>query len=332
MFAAMLILLVLSIPFILQVSAGVIISAIPAASIFLTPNRVQGTAGETVTIHANITNVNQLLTFAIGFYWTNTAAVSCLSVTDGGFLTKGVPPSSVSFFPGDINNSTGQISYYTWAILGSNYNKTGSGTLVNLTFYMKQTGYSDVHVTSLYLANADGNPIACNTIDYFTAVAAGVQYIVQIRGNPIVQSESIPGGFAAFQVENVSQIIGSVTYKGLLSFSINGTALGSNTFAYFNVTIPNKLMNCSNPDNWVVKLNSTLQGARTVSPPNANNSTISLSFAYTSTDHATWIVQIYSQNTAVPEFSNVFFAVLLVLATFAAALFSITTRSHTRKG
>jgi hypothetical protein len=331
MFAAMLILFVLSIPFMSQVSAPYTPLAIPAATIFLTPNRVQGTAGDTVTIHANITNVNQLLNFAIGLYWTNTTAVSCLSVTDGGFLTNGVPPASVFAIGGTIDNSTGQISYYTWTCLGANYNKTGSGTLVNFTFYMKQTGYSDVHVTSLYLSNALGDAISCNTLDYFTVARAGVQYTVQIRGNPIISSESIPGGFGAFQVMDVSQVIGLITYNGLLTFSINGTALFGDTFAYFNVTIPKNLMNCSNPDNWVVQLDSSLQGTRTVSS-NADNSTISLSFTYPDTDHATQIVQIFSENVAVPEFSNVFFAVLLVLATFAVALLSLTTRSRTRKG
>jgi len=324
-FVAIMILFVLGAP--LMSSAHAIYysaSSIPPTTVFLSPYRVNGTQGETVTVNLNVSDITNFLTGQAGLIWTNTAAVNCTNIAMGSFMT---PVSKTSFIEGGINETTGFVQASLFSFLGNSNAKNGSGAFLTFTFYMIQTGYSDLYINDMFLTAKGGvTLIPVNTIDYFTVVRAGKQYPVEIMGNPSWSNTNF-GGYYNGSVTAVSQKIGSTTYAGQLSFNINSTADDFGSFAYFNVTIPNKLMNCSNPDEWQIELNGGSAVAPTEVTVGATTTTISLVFSYT---EAPQTAEIFSTSIAVPEFSNVFFATLLILATFIMVLFG-TVWSRKRK-
>ena len=281
-------------------------SSLPSTAVFLTPFRINGTTvGQTITVYANVTNVAKLDVFQIGLAWSNTTVVQCASVVIGNIFSS-IPPSDIITIPGSINNTHGIVTPYVWGV--ALLNVTGSGTLAMFNFKVTHTGYSDVHIIGMVLISINGNVIPCNTVDYFTAVQGGNQYIVKIQGNPS-QSDAMPPDNAGFYEESVARMkpttLGGVSgLVGNMTFAINGTSMDNGAFGYFNVTIPNNLMNCSgNNADWIVELNTgagpVLQPTRTVSS-GIGTTTISLASNtfYPSGDYATSIVNIYSTNVA----------------------------------
>ena len=278
----------------------------PLTTVFLTPYRIDGTAGQTVTVYSNITDVTGLLAYQIGLVWSNTTAVECTSVT-GGSILNSIPAGHSIEIIGTINNTLGKITApYAWSGLGSQYNMNGSGTLAVFTFKMLQTGYADVHVNDMILYYKDEvTVIPCNTVDYFTTVRGGKQYVVGIEGNP-VESSSLYGGFGAESVAELSppKSINGTTYLGSMTLDVNGTAEDVGPFAYFNATIPNDLMNCTNKNNWVIELGGVPQSGVLVSP-GTQNTTISLTFSYpnSSSGELTQTIEILSNYIAASTFS-----------------------------
>ena len=304
----------------------------PTTTAFLTPSIVQGTQGETIPVDLNVTNVQTLFSFQSGLLWSNPTAVACLNVTEGS-MWKSIPAAHLQAFPGSIDNTTGVVSFYTWGCLGAKYNLNGSGTLMVIYFYMLQTGSSDIHINDCIMTNNQVNPIIFNTIDYFTATGGGKNYLVEIEGNP-QERAGFNGGYSNQSVTHVTLSGAEAAYHGMMIFNVTSDD-GATSSAFFNVTIPNNLMNCSTASEWMVLLDGALQSSRTVTV-GASSTTIYLPFTYydVSTE-PTQMVTILSYNTAVPEFASTFasmlLATLLVLATFAAALFSVSTRARKRK-
>ena len=290
-------------------------NSLPATSVFLTPSRINGTiAGQTITVCANVTNVTGLFCFQIGVTWSNTTVAKCTSVALGNVFSS-FPPSEIISISGSINNTNGIIIPYLWSLIDG-HTVTGSGTLAVFTFKVTHAGYSDVHFISMTLINVDANVIPCNIVDYFTVVRGDNQYIVKIQGNPS-ESSSVPPDNAGFYKESINQMspaktIGGVTNLiGNLTFAINGTSADNGPWGYFNVTIPNDLMNCSgNNDDWIVALNDgtgpQLQSARTVSQ-GATITTISLAGNFYPSGnglYGTTVANIYSTNIAPTAFAS----------------------------
>jgi hypothetical protein len=273
-----------------------------------------------------------MMGYQVGLIWSNTSVASCTKVQNGSMLNQ-IPDTDYAEAAGSINNAKGSIVPYAWSA-DSPYTMNGSGGMVIFTFHMLLTGYSDVHLNGVILITRSVTTIPFNTVDYFTTVVGGVQYLTRLQGNPI--NTKAQGGFSAMSVTSPSSVAGRA---GNMTFKINGTSTGAGTFAYFNATIPNKLMNCTSAADWMVELGGSLQSGVLVST-GTQNTTISLSstsdpsFAYSST--LTLKINILSDNTIVPEFASTFSsmlsATLLVLATFAAALFIVTSRSRKQKG
>jgi hypothetical protein len=309
----------------------------------MTPSRINGTTvGETISVIANVTDVTALDTIETGITWSNTTVAQCTDVTYGSFFGS-IGASNIIGLSGTIDNTHGVVTPYSWAMIGD-YFVSGSGAIFNFTFTIEHVGYSDVHFSGLWLENTSSDIIPINFVDYSTIVRGGQQYIVKFQGNP-TQSSAVPPDNSGFYEENVTSMspktIGGVAdLVGNMTFAINGSAADNGPFGYFNVTIPNNLMNCSgNNDNWVVELNNgtgpKLQGQRTVSS-STGTTTISLAGNYyPSGFYATIIVNIYGTSIAVPEFASTFsstlLATVLVLATLVAALFIVITRSRKRK-
>jgi hypothetical protein len=292
----------------------------------MTPFRVEGTAGADVTVNMTIADVTDLYLFQMGLRF-NPNTVNCTGVFEGGFLSNNGADQLLPF-SGEIDNTAGIVGTYAWSLLNPAQAKNGGGVLVRFTFHMKTTGYSDVHIRDLLLLHSDGvEMIPIRTIDYFTAVVDSGTFIVRIEGNAQTGA-GVPGGYSAHNVTKVDRVIGPDTYHGLLSFNVTGSDVNLDLFAFFNVTIPKSMMNCTTSGQWFVSLNGVQQGTRTIFE-NATHTTISLEFTYDDFQ-PTGTVEILSINI-VPEFSAVFLATLLVLATFAAALFGKATWSYKRK-
>lgn len=325
---ATLILMLLSVPFwskALAYNSGGGSLALPASSVYFDPFRVEGTMGDIIKVNLTISGVTELYLFQAGLKWTNTTAVECTGVAEGGFLSNN-GADSVLPFAGTIDNVNGKIVPYGWSLTDIGLAKSGSGKLVTFTFHMKADGYSDIHLWEYSPLWTDGiTEITTQTIDYSTAVWAGGQHIVKIIGNPM--GGGVENGFSDHVVSAISIVKGPDTYHGQFSFTITapGGANGDQ-FAFFNVTIPKALMSCPTIDQWWALLDDVEQGGRMVAE-NATHATVSLEFTYGSNPIA---VQIRSIDI-VPEFSSVFFATLMILATFAAALFGKTAWSNKRK-
>jgi len=345
MLLAVLILFALSAPFMSSTSAlykASTSSPIPAATVYLAPNRIQGTNGTIVSIAADITDVTGLFGWSIGLVWSNTTAVECTGVQNGSLLDPyGV--GTYVFEPGAIDNTAGIASVYTWSLYSTDTPPTitGSGGLVIFSFKMLATGYSDVHINSMFMINESSDTIPQNIVDYTTIVRGGNQYQVRLQGNPIDSYVGAAGaGAAGFSGMRVTSPTEHPAYAGNMTFLINGTSDDVSSFAYFNATIPNVLMNSTSPATWIVDLNGVPQSGVLVST-GTQNTTISLStssdsdFAYSSYASGTVssTITILSTYVAVPEFASTFsmvlLAALLVFAAFTAAL--ITTKSRSRK-
>jgi hypothetical protein len=206
----------------------------------------------------------------------------------------------------------------------------GSGGLAVFTFHMLQTGYSDVHINNMILIYSNLTLIPCSTVDYFTAVRGGKQYIVRLEGNPLEVSGI--GGFGAMGVTSSSKL---ANYEGNMTFEMNGTSdLLPSDFAYFNATIPNQLMNCTSAANWIVELNGLEQSGVIVNT-GTTNTTISLStnsdpsFTYypsvsNSSGKRTLKIEILSNYVAAPALTVTILPTVATLDIGQSQIFTLT--------
>jgi hypothetical protein len=286
-----------SMQFIPLVSAIHEAQLIPSTTVFLTPYRIDGTAGQNVIVYANITNVSGLSGYQIGLIWSNTTSVECTSVTPGSISNS--IGSNFLWIPGKINNTLGKITFPYFGVATDNNTMHGNGTLAMFTFHMLQTGYADVHLNGMFMLDVNGDAIPFNTVDYFMAVRGGKQYFVRLEGNPV--ESSFYGGFGAESVAEFipPKSINGTGYRGEMTFEVNGTANDVGPFAYFNATIPNSLMNCTSKDNWIVELGGVPQSGVLVSA-GTQNTTISLVFSYQSSSNGelTQTIEILSNYIA----------------------------------
>lgn len=320
--------MVVSIPFMTSTSASPVITALPTANIFMNPFRIQGTAGSTVTVNLKVSNIVNLFAFQAGATFDPAVVnITANHVIEGGFLSNNGADTLLAF-PGTVNNTAGIVNIYGWTLVNPLLAKNGSGTLMSLDFYMKTTGYSDIHIVGFIgTDNTAVTNIPVNTEDFSTVVVGGTQYIVEIVGNPYGAVPPVNGGFSGHNFAVIEKTIGADTYHGEFNFTTTSIVEQGGDFAYFNVTIPKLLMNCSDtPALWRLSLDDVLQGSRTVTE-NATHTTLSLEFTYNSLPQKITIDSI----NAVPEFPMVFLATLLVLATFAAAILGKSTLKPKRK-
>jgi hypothetical protein len=321
-----LVLFLISFPFMMSASATYSPAAIPAASVFFSPSRITGTTGDTVNVNLTINSVTDLYTITAGCTFDH-HNVQCTGLVEGPFLKSG---GSTAFLPGTIDNNAGVVTFCGDGLLGALTGVSGSGILITFQFQINGTGpqpYSDVHITDWEAFDSVGNILPAQVIDYTTSVGN----VVKIVGNPEGSAFSPPpyGGFSFQNFTAIDTVIDSTTYKGNWSFTIFSPDYNQppiSGFGFFNVTIPNALMS----GQWYITVNGALETP--IITTSATNTTISLAFTFSS---MTANVHILSTE-AVPEFGSTFASMLLValltLATFAAALLSITTRSNRRKG
>lgn len=324
---ATLILLAVSIPFMTSASAPNI-NAIPTTDVYMSPFRVEGTAGSTVRVDLRVQNVVNLFAFQAGLTFNPVMVnITAAGISEGGFLSAN-GADNVLGNKGAVNNTAGTIGPSGWTLTDPLLAKSGGGILIHFDFKMKVTGFSDVHIVSVKLVLDDGSTlIPANTWDYFTAEVGGNQYTVKVVGNPYGRyAPPPPPGFSAYNFAVVDKTLAGKVYHGELNFSVTGYGINDDMFGYFNVTIPKSLMNCTIDGDWRVDVDNNLQ-SRTVTDLNATHTVVSLEFTYTGAEQT---ISIASTN-AVPEFSTIFLATLLVLATFGAAILGKSTLKPKRK-
>ena len=294
MLSTILILFAISLPFMTSASAIYMPYAIPTASVFLSPPRISGTSGTTVTVNLNISNILGLSTFGAGLTFNHHTA-QCTGVTQGTFMSQNGKYPTL-FLAGYIDNNLGNVGQSAeaeWLTTTVN----GSGTLISFQFKMNGTGtsYSDLHIIYFEAIAYDSSLIPCKTIDYFTT---SLGRIVQIVGNPQGGTGRNPyPGFNYQSFATINQVIGSNTYHGNMSFVISSPDFPGSA-GFFSVTIPNALMNCTSPDQWYVTLNGVVQALRSILT-NSTYTVVSLDFTYSSSTIEA--IQILSTNAAGPR-------------------------------
>jgi hypothetical protein len=115
------------------------------------------TIGETFTVNITISDVTDLYVWQAGMTF-NPSVLECIGIAEGEFLKRaGVP---TLWTPGSIDNTIGKIHYSACSITGPNPGVSGSGQLMSITFRVKGSGTSALHLTDVLLFDSNLNSIA----------------------------------------------------------------------------------------------------------------------------------------------------------------------------
>lgn len=254
------------------------VSTLPSTMVFTSPSKVFGLTGQTVNIKANIAGVTDLFSFQLGLLF-DSGVVECLDVEEGGFLSNNGADEVISL--PSIDNSKGMV-FFGCYLLNSTKAKDGNGILVNLTFSMKETGYSDIHIYGLIAQDASANQIPCKIIDVYTPIREWSEWSISIVGNAQGQEPAGAGGYSA---HNLTKLL--YLELRLLSFNVTGFLIDGDTFAFCNVSIPRCLMWADNLYGiWYLFLNNVLHDITTLSE-NATHTSLYFEFAYNESNPTT---------------------------------------------
>jgi hypothetical protein len=129
----------------------------------------------------------------------------------------------------------------------------------------------------------------------------------------------------AYSVDTVSNsTLSNFTFNPsikTLTFNVTGTY---SPLGFCRITIPSSFMNCSNPDDWTVKVNGKLNGARYVTP--SENCT----YIYFTYSPGTGMVQITSTSAVTPELQPFMLLPLFMIITLLGAIILKRKRSYGR--
>jgi len=143
-------------------------------TVYLSPSSVDGpppSVGETFTVGINIDNVTDLYAWSTGLAW-NSSILNCVGFTYNYSFFG--PSTDVITAPGTINNVLGVIDPPYGASLTTDYGVTGSGTLAEVEFLVKNSGISWINLTVEALFDSQEVLIPYNTVNSsFTLIAHG---------------------------------------------------------------------------------------------------------------------------------------------------------------
>jgi len=126
----------------------------PPPCVFVQPTTITGPPpkiGETFNANITIADVRDLYVWQAGMTF-NASVLECLSIAEGEFLKRaGV---ITLWTPGTINNDTGTISYSACSITESTPGVNGTGQLMSITFRVKGSGNSTLHLTDVLLLDS----------------------------------------------------------------------------------------------------------------------------------------------------------------------------------
>lgn len=250
-------------------------TAIPQATVFMTPPKVAGLANQNVTVKANVTQITRLFAFQMGLRF-DPEAVECLGVEEGGFLSKNGVDSVLSF-SGQIDNTTGTISAFSWTLTDTAKAKNGSGTLVEFKFQMKTTGYSNIHIMDFEAVDATVTTIPVKTLDSYTPLRDQSENSVTITGN--AQYAGFIGPEAGYSNHNLSRLFFGPQYYNV-NFNVTGYPVNGDSFAFCNVSIPKSFMYAHDfYAIWMLFLNDEIRTVQSVEE-NATHTSLYFEFAY----------------------------------------------------
>ncbi|WP_157900269.1 PEP-CTERM sorting domain-containing protein [Rhodoferax koreense] len=98
----------------------------------------------------------------------NPALLSALTGSEGTFLSNG---GSTFFYPGDIDNVAGSISFVIGALIGPVGGVNGSGDLATFSFDVMQSGLANFSLTDVLILDSNSAEISVATTDLVTQVA-----------------------------------------------------------------------------------------------------------------------------------------------------------------
>jgi len=249
------------------------VSAIPVIAqtnsttmVYTDPPTINGTAiDQEFTVNINIRDAQDIYSWQAGMTF-NPDALNCTGFFEGEFLKSAAPPGATNWINATINNTLGWITAHGCHFLGD-YSATGDGQLAYLTFKVKATGVSDLHLRNAKVLDYDLNEVPTNIVDVYTVVVNATPHKVVTVSNSTGTIEEPPGsGFGNHSFSLPDEEI---------SFKVTGPYP-----SFSNITIPKTLLNVSTLDEWKVIIDGAPLSTedRTVTE-NATHSSIYFTYA-----------------------------------------------------
>jgi len=201
---------------------------------------INGTiVGQEFTVNINIRDADEISGWQAGLIFDPTV-LGCTGFLEGEFLKSA---GSTKWSKGTINNVTGAITFHACSLYGS-INASGDGRLAYINFAVVAPGVSDLHFRDVKVLKIDEWGMvfeaAINIIDVYTVVEVTPPQTVVIESNSTGSTGQYDSGFYDhFFNLTLNEI----------SFVVTGPKPG-----FSNITIPKTLLNTSNLDNWIVKI------------------------------------------------------------------------------
>jgi len=219
-------------------------------TVYLNPSTINGTAigvNNIVTVNLNINDAVDIYSWEASMSF-NATLLECTGVYMGEFLQQA---GSVYWQPGNINNTSGEITHYACSLLG-NYRASGDGRLAYATFRVKAPAVSNIHLRDIMVMDYY-NPLLMvpfNIIDTYTVALSAAQTVFIVSNSTGVQTD----GYEWRDSGTVLIVYGSGFYGHAfsrpdkqISFNVTGPYPG-----FSNVTIPKTLIPVDDLDKLLV--------------------------------------------------------------------------------
>jgi hypothetical protein len=287
-------------------------------TVFASPFSIDGASvgiGNSVTVYINISNGWELWSAQTGLKF-NSTVLSCTGVAIGEFWSRqGVSPL---WYPGAINNTSGEVAFCGMGLASPAVVQNGSGTLMTATFQVKAAGISDIHLLNVKTNTRVGTSIVvttCRVLDNYTIAVGASTYVVSILHNATGVSAKPATGIPSLTLNQTGKYIAyDMTFKSYKT--------GVNMDVYCNVTIPKNFLHDSP---WTVKVDGVA-----VTPTiteDTENTYIRFTTTYTT---ATTTKKVQIQGTwVIPEMYPLMMLPLLIMGLSIAFLLAA---GKTRKG
>jgi hypothetical protein len=160
-------------------------------TVYMDPPTITGvTVGEEFTVDIKIRDALNAYSWQAGLTF-NPNVLECTGFEEGTFLSD---VGGTYWFPGTINNTAGFITAHASTLLGE-ITASGDGQLAYLTFTVKASGISDLHLRDVILSDFELNMILFNIIDVYTAVEDTTPHTVVTVSNSTGLEELYGSGF-----------------------------------------------------------------------------------------------------------------------------------------
>jgi len=156
----------------------------PMPVIYVEPSIITAEVGETFTINVNVKNITDLFGYDFLLNYT-TAVLTATEITLGDFF----PPDAMIWYK-KINDTAGYVRYAVTMPPGSQFGKSGSGTLATIIFTVDSIGESPLYLIAdkpphHILLNHKGQYIIHSEYDgYFSSVAVHDVAVIDVKPYP----------------------------------------------------------------------------------------------------------------------------------------------------